>query len=136
MEEAWTCGNFYEPWAVVATVENFFGILIPIICKVRLLSSIKSTFDGESRNIDLRNQCSQEEPITCKRWEENQACCQFYITPYPISCQMKVMSEVNKAGSALCEARTVLGSIQRCAGGVNSGNKYVFEIFPFMTLCY
>lgn len=34
VSEAWTCGKFYESWEVITTLENFFGILIPIICKV------------------------------------------------------------------------------------------------------
>lgn len=49
---------------------------------------------------------------------------------------MKVMSEVDKAGTALCEERTVLGSILWCTGGVNLGSESVFEIFPFLTPCY
>lgn len=69
-------------------------------------------------------------------WEENQAGCQFYVTPFPITCQMKVMSEAHKAGTALCEERIVLGSILRCNGAENSGNESVIEIFPFMTTCY
>lgn len=45
------------------------------------------------------------------------------------------MSEVRKAETALCEERTLLGSILRCAGVVNLGNESVIEIFPFMTPC-